>query len=114
MSKGLLANIPGLAAHKGTPPRVPFDRERACRLVGDAVSLLTSMYPSGALEWIEGNRPDVHKYLREAERDLDASVESEDSTAFAKALEIYVKRHQRAFEIYNERPPVVEVQGELL
>lgn len=116
MGGGLLANIPGLAAHKVAVPEaaVAFDWERAARLVGDAVSLLSSTYPAGAMEWLAVNRPDVHRYIQEAEQALDGSVEREDSAAFAKALELYIKRHQRAFELYNERPPVMEVQGELL
>lgn len=115
MAGGLLANIPGLAAHaaKVPEPAATFDRERAERLVGDAVSLLTSLYPAGALEWIEQNRPDVHRYLQDSERDLDKSVEDEDPIGFAKALELYTKRYRRAFEIFAGRPPVMEVQGEL-
>lgn len=111
---GLLENIPGLAAHAATVPPVLFDRERAVRLVADAVSLLASIYPAGCMEWLDSNRPDVHRYIREAERDLDAAVDAEDGLGFARALEVYFKRYQRAFEIYNERPPVVEVQGDLI
>ena len=113
---GLISNIPGLAAHRVAVPVAasPFDRERAIRLTGDAVSLLSSYYPAGALEWLKENRPDVDRYLREAEQDLDESIEREDLPRFTKALEIYIKRHQRGFEIFNERPPVMEVQGELL
>lgn len=114
MAGGLLANIPGLAAHKTVEPVVAFDRERAERLICDAVSLLSSIYPAGALEWLEKNRPDVYRYLRESEQELDKSVTDEDAMGFAKALERYTKRSQKAFEIFAARPPVVEVQGELL
>lgn len=114
MSRGLLANIPGLSAHKAVVPATAFDRERAGRLVGDAVSLLSSLYPAGTLEWLKANRPDVYRYLVESEQDLDASIDAEDPGRFAKSLEIYVKRFQKAFDIFNERPPVMEVQGELL
>lgn len=111
---GLLDSIPGLAAHAVVTVPPAFDADRAVRLVADAVSLLASMYPAGCMEWVEANRPDVYRYIREAERDLDLAVDNEDALGFAKALEVYSKRYQRAFEIYVGRPPVVEVQGELI
>jgi len=113
MAAGLLANIPGLAAHAAAKPVVTFDRERAEQLVCDTVSLLSSIYPAGALEWLQQNRPDVDRYLKESEQELDQSIKAEDPIGFAKALELYTKRYQRAFEIFNARPPVEEVQGEL-
>lgn len=112
---GLLGNIPGLAAHQIQIPtaKLPFDHEKAVRLVSDAVGLLNSFYPAGALEWIQVNRPDIPRYLKESEAALDQSIENGDQEAFAKALDLYTERHRRAFTIYNERPPVIEVQEEM-
>lgn len=117
---GLLSNIPGLAAHQvqvpevtPEPARSDFDREAAFRLVSDAVSLLASFYPAGALEWLRENRPDVIRYLTEAEIALDMAILAEDITQFRVVLEEYVKYHRKAFKIYEERPPVVEVQDDL-
>jgi len=112
---GLLGNIPGLAAHQIQIPTVnqPFDQEKAIRLVSDAISLLNSFYPAGAIEWIQVNRPDFSRYLKESEATLDQAVADGNQESFIKALEIYMNRHKRAFAIYNERPPVIDIQEEL-
>ncbi len=110
----LLENCPGLQAHQVEVPEAkPFDREKAYRLVRDAVSLLGSYYPAGALEWLRENRPDVTRFLKETEAELDRAVLDGDMAAFARTLEVYTRSHQRAFRIYEERPPVVEAQGEM-
>jgi len=112
---GLLGNIPGLATHQIQLPEAKptFDRDKAARLVSETVSLLSSFYPAGALEWIQANRPDVKRYLTESESELDQAAEEGDQGRFTRALALYAKRYQRAFEIYKERPPVIDVQEEM-
>uniref|UniRef100_A0A831TXV1 Uncharacterized protein n=1 Tax=Geobacter metallireducens TaxID=28232 RepID=A0A831TXV1_GEOME len=88
-----------------------FDRETARRMVWDTVCMLSSSYPDGALEWLRANRPDVIRYAHEAEAALDAAVEAEDVHGLALALERYVKVFQRAFQVFEGRPPVIEVQA---
>lgn len=108
---GLLNAIPGLARHQSTAsaPVKDFDLERACRLVDDATALLTNDYPAGALEWLRQNRPDVARYLKECERDLDAVLMAEDMAQLPKVLDRYVDAHRRAFKVFEARPPVIEV-----
>lgn len=108
----LLSAIPGLAKHQIEVPKT-FDREKAFRLVGDAVSLLTSFYPAGAQEWLETQRPDVIRFLEEAEVAVDAAILADNQETFPGALERFVKLHRRAFAIYAERPPIIERQEEL-
>ena len=109
---GLEDMIPGLQAHRIVPEeRKPaFNHEKASRLVSDAVSLLASLYPAGALEWIAANRPDINKHLKEITANLDKAAAGDDLSAFTKALGIYVEAQKKAFGIYMARPPVIERQ----
>ena len=91
-----------------------FDQEHAGRLMRDAVSLLLSFYPMGALEWLEVNRPDVFRLLRASEQEIDAAVLAGDQKRLVRALEVYTRGHQKAFEVFTCRPPVIERQGTLL
>lgn len=107
---GLADMIPGLQAHRTVPLESDsqFDQEKASRLVSDAVSLLASLYPSGALEWIQTNRPDVFRYLKEATAEMDQTAQGDDKTALVASIERWVKMHRKAFTIYEQRPPVME------
>ncbi len=112
---GLADMIPGLQAHRTVPTDAAhqFDQEKASRLVFDAVSLLASLYPSGALEWIQTNRPDVFRYLKEATAEMDQTAQVDDKTALVASIERWVKMHRKAFAIYEQRPPVMERQEEI-
>jgi hypothetical protein len=105
-----LSSLPGLAAHKITPEekKPAFDHDKASRLVSEAISLLSSLYPTGGLDWLRENRPDIIRHLKEAEANLDAAAEAEDVSGFAKALDIYTRSYQKAFELYKARPPIIE------
>lgn len=107
----LLSAIPGLAKYQASP--LPFDREKAFRLLDDAVSLLSSYYPAGALEWLEDHKPDVVLQMKEAESDVNKSIVAENQVDFPGALERFIKLHREAFDVYSARPPVVERQGDL-
>jgi len=103
--------IPGLAAHRIDIPKAPaFDQDAAALLVGDAVSIIASLYPAGALEWLRDNRPDVAKHLREAADTMDAAANGTDRAALVVAIERWVEFHRKAFSIYQSRPPVIECQ----
>ena len=112
---GLLASIPGLSAHQMTvaPAVSVFDWIKADQLRSDELSLVASFYPAGALEWLQEHRADIWQYLLESEAEIDKAVLAEDRPRFLKALDIWSKRHQKAFDIYRERPPIVERQDAL-
>lgn len=106
---GLLDAIPGLAAHQeDLVESAEFDRPRADRLIRDAYSFVSSMYPAGALEWLGQHRPDVTGYLKECEAAVDAAVLTGDQEKFEKSLEVWSAAHRKAFFIYLERPPVIQ------
>jgi hypothetical protein len=107
-----LSSLPGLAAHRIVPEekKPAFNHEKAYRLVCDAVSLLASLYPAGALEWIKENRPDIEKCLKEYRQNLDVTSQGDDVGAFTKALGFFVEGHKKAFQVYEARPPVIERQ----
>jgi hypothetical protein len=107
-----LSSLPGLAAHRIVPEeKIPvFDHEKAYRLISDAYSVLTSLYPAGGLEWLRENRIDVIEHLKSADARLDKAAAGEDLAAFTKALEHYTNSYRRAFDVFNARPPVIERQ----
>lgn len=113
----LLAAIPGLSAHETSvpPPALPpFDRDKALQLLRDGVSLINSFYPTGAMEWLREHRTDVITILNADYARIEQSILAEDRTKVAVSVELLIKHHRRAFEIYEARPPVIEIQGDLL
>lgn len=112
---GKFSSVRNFAAE--TPAQQPekpiFDGDKAYRLMRDAISLLNSFYPDGALEWLTINRPDVGKHLLEAENDIDQAIFAEDIDQVTAALERYVKLSRAAFKVFEARPPVIEVQEKL-
>jgi len=109
----LLNAIPGLKKHQTETAAPAFDREKAGRLIRDALSLISSFYPEGALEWLRASRPDITAVLKECSDAIDTAVLTDNSVAFSSALERFIKLHRQAFELYAERPPVIDVQTDL-
>lgn len=109
----LLDSIPGLKDHQVKVDVQAFDLEKAHRLIRDAFSLIKSLYPEGALEWLTTNRSDVMKYKAQVESEVDAAVLSGDRDRLVKALDKWVETHQRAFDLFLQRPPVIDVQDDL-
>lgn len=110
-------NIPSIKQYQVEPPparQVPFDREKAMRILRDGVSLINSFYPAGAIEWLWDNRLDVMKQLRDDRKEINRAILEEDHVAVVAAVESSIRHHRKAFAIYEARPPVVEVQGDLL
>lgn len=90
-----------------------FDAEKAHRLINDAYSLIASQCPAGAMEWLELKRPDLIASLKREEASIDNAFESEDLGALSLVLTEWSRGHAEAFEIFNTRPPVIEVQETL-
>ena len=113
----LLSAIPGLSAHEmkiPTAPIIPFDRDKAVQILRDGISLINSFYPDGALEWLRENRPDITRQLKADFKAIEQAIMDEDRKKVSGAVEVCIKHHRRAFEIFEVRPPVIEVQGDLL
>lgn len=113
----LLSAIPGLSRHETrVPPAMPetFDRDKALRLLRDGMSMINSFYPPGAMEWLREKRPDVVKQLKADVADIEKAIMGEEISKVALSVETCIKHHRKAFEIFEARPPVMEVQGDLL
>ena len=111
--------LTGLKGHQielPPPPSVeaiPFDQAKVGRLMADATSIIESYYPAGAMDWLIANRPDVYQHLQEREKLVDEAYQAENLDEVVKLLQKYVDAHQRAFKVFEARPPVVERQTEL-
>ncbi len=110
----LLAAMPGLSKHETNIPKPVFDIDRASKLLREGLVLVNSFYPPGAMEWLRENRPDVVKQLKQDWKDIDLAIKAEDMKAATLAAETCIKHHRKAFEIFEGRPPVIEIQGDLL
>jgi hypothetical protein len=113
----LLSAIPGLSAHEMKIPAAPiilFDRDKAVQILRDGISLINSFYPAGAMEWLRENRPDVIKQLKSDLLAIEQAISNEDHSKVSVTIELGIKHHRRAFELFELRPPVIEVQGDLL
>ncbi len=117
----LLSAMPGLSVHETivavTPVKEPtrsFDLDKAVKLLREGLVLVNSFYPPGALEWLRENRPDIAKQLKADWKDIDLAIKAEDMSKATLAAELCIRHHRKAFDIFLSRPPVIEVQGELL
>ena len=100
------------AKQVGTPSRVPqkMDPAKVEMMIRDAYSIITSQYPTGALEWIAEHRPDMSKTMKQAATSVDSFALGEDLSAFTESLETWSKSHLEAWEAFKSRPPVIEIQ----
>jgi len=105
---GLLSAIPGLALHRSDPVPVQSFDAAAVVAMRETVVEIANMYPVGAVAWISSERPDVRRYLRSCETAVDQAVFAEDMAALTGALARYANAHQRAFQLFLERPAVME------
>jgi hypothetical protein len=91
-----------------------FDTQKGMQVLRDTLSIVNSEYPVGSLEWLRVNRPDVAEQLKGVWKQIGAAIDAEDMTKVKVSAELCLKYHRRAFEIFAGRPPVMEVQGDLL
>ena len=94
--------------------RVPvFDSGKAGQMIRDAYSLIAGKYQEGALEWVKASRPDLWARIQAAEAVTDCAMQSEDPGKFKDAVQEWQAVHLEAWEAFESRPPIVEVQGGL-
>jgi hypothetical protein len=116
---GLMAAIPGLAAHNAEIPEpvieIPeFDFERQFDILRAAVAEVCNTYPDGAWEWLAENRPEIRKALLDHWNSVDEAFETCDVVLIRPRVEAMRAAHAKAWRIYRERPPVMERQDSLL
>lgn len=117
----LFSAIPGLAAHETAvpPPPAPvvvaFDNAAAQEIIRSAIHDTACAYPSGSpWTWLVDNRPDVISELKKAGNDMNAAYLAADMEQVKAKADRYVRLHKRAWQLYEERPPVIERQDSLL
>lgn len=89
------------------------DSRRPHDLASEAVKLISTYYPEGALEWLTNNRPDIIKYLKQAEEAVNTAILTDDGAFFPRALETYVKGHIKAFKVFTDRQSGSPEQADL-
>jgi len=107
-------NIPAVRQFQAVAAHPPFDLDRAVQVLRDGVSLINSFYPDGAMEWLRDKRPDVVRQLKADFLAINSAIHEEDRLKVVVAVELCIKHHRKAFEIFAVRPPVIDVQGDLL
>jgi DNA primase len=90
------------------PESESFNSEKCIRLISEARGRIASACPPGAPDWLEENKGDVWRYLKAADKAVDDAFETRDEQALIKNLKAWEKYHLRAWEIFNERPKVIE------
>jgi len=117
----LLSAIPGLSAHDTHIPPLPlpivvsFNNAAAQDLIRLAVTDVATSYPSpDPWGWLTDNRPDVIKELSRVKADMQSAYESADIERVQASCDVFVRFHKKAWQLYSMRPPVIEVQGDLL
>lgn len=116
----LLAAIPGLAAHETAVPVPPpvvvsFDNAAALRVIRAAVLEVGQAFPApDPWGWLKANRPDVIEELKVSRDAVDVAYAVQDMKQVKEKAARFVKLHLRAWELYVQRPPVIEVQERLL
>jgi hypothetical protein len=115
----LADKLTGLSRHKidlPPPPQEPvavFDRKKADQLLRSINDSLGIEYPAGCLEWLSVNRPDIWKALCEGENAVNAAYLAENLPEMEKAGDLLQRMYCKAYEVFNTRPPVIEVQADL-
>lgn len=115
----LADKVKGLSKHKiEVPPPAPapvivFDNAAADRLITETADAISAPYPVGCIEWLIMNRTEIWDALRDVEFKVDAAYLSCDLPALKKALDLCCRTYLKAYEVFNTRPPVIEVQADL-
>lgn len=100
------------------PPPAPepvavFDQARADQVLRETNDAVGVKYPSGSLEWIIANRKDIWTALCEGENAVDVAYIDCDLPGLVKATDLLQRMYMKAFDVFNSRPPIVEVQADL-
>lgn len=95
--------------------KVPFDRVRAMQALRTGVAEVAAAHFPGSMEWLQEHHPEVLQKCRESFRAIIPGFAKEDLPAIIAAVQVYVKRHREAFDLFvqhNPRGPRVILKGE--
>jgi DNA primase len=90
-----------------------FNAVRVQQLIRDSRSRIESSWQNDGWEWLGKNRPDIIAYIKGMENTVDERFGTEDELGVLAALDTLERWYQRAWEVYAERPPVIERQNDL-
>jgi hypothetical protein len=116
----LLSAMPGLALHDTPRPPIPpvivvFDNAMAQQIIRQAITDVAMCFPApDPWGWLLDNRPEVISELKRVGNDMNVAYLALDMVAVSAAADVFVRFHKKAWQIYEQRPPVIEVQGDLL
>jgi len=114
----LLAAMPGLSVHAPKAPApvvVAFDDAAAHDIVRQAVRDVAAAFPApDPWGWLAANRPEVIVELKRVGKAMGTAHLSLDIDTVKASAATFVQYHLKAWKIYELRPPVIEVQGNLL
>jgi hypothetical protein len=79
-----------------------FDKDRACDLIGDALKLIRSRYPAGAMEWLRQYRPETIKQIKAVEAEMDAAVLGGKHLSFPITLSEFINLHVQGFKAFTD------------
>lgn len=101
--------VKGGIAEIGTIFPVGFSVDRADNLLKDLNGTIGAEYLAGAVEWLSAKRPDVIKSLKDIENQIDAAYLADNMPELAAKTDLAKRSYLKAFELFRQRPPVVEV-----
>jgi hypothetical protein len=117
----LLSAMPGLAVHETNIPPLPppvtvaFDDAAAYEIIRCAVRDVALSFPApDPWGWLTKNRPDVIAELKKSGDDMNVAYLASNMEQVKKTADRFVRIHKRAWQIYEQRPPVIEIQDELM
>jgi hypothetical protein len=88
---------------------VQFDVNKAYQALKDSTSRIENSFDLAAWTWLQSNRPDIIGYIVKKRGEIDGFFVREDMSGLNRALELLEEAHQRAWAVYAERPPVIDV-----
>lgn len=116
----LFSAIPGLSALETPIPAVPapvvvsFDNAAAQNIIREAIHEVACAYPSGSpWQWLVESRPDDVSELKKAGNDMNAAYLAADMEQVKARADRFIRLHKLAWQLYEERPPVIERQDPL-
>lgn len=112
-------SLSGLQKFKDQPAPPPietvFDDAAAHEIVRQAVNTVAVAFPApDAWSWLSSNRPEIIAELKRVGKAMGTAHLSLDIELVKSAAETFAKYYLKAWGIYEQRPPVIEVQGDLM
>lgn len=97
-----MSRFSGLAAVDQYKAKQTFDRAKALQVLRDGVKQVADMYLVGSLDWLRQNKPDLHAQCMGSMAKIEQAFSKEAPAMVAAAVDLYVRLHKQAFELFRE------------